>query len=199
MNFFIGDWDIDSAIMYGYLETMEIKGQRTRMPRQCSKKGEVGGSALFGCSWKQGWTSKGFKLNHPDFKPTPSPLYKNRFLTKTLIENEHMVDVFREYTNIYFPNFVWTQIQINHNFICSPHFDTTNVGISYLVAFGDYIGGETCILHNEADGYVKYDAREKPLIFNGSKFKHYTEEFSGGDRYSLVFFNNIKDPENKLI
>mgnify|MGYP003628074079 CR=1 FL=1 len=84
---------------------------------------------------------------------------------------------------IYCP-FKFTSIQINKNLQCPPHKDKNNNGVSMLVSFGDYTGGEIVI-----DGET-FDARENPLIFNGSELEHYNKPILSGIKYSLVFFDN---------
>ena len=80
---------------------------------------------------------------------------------------------------------------MNKNYPCPPHFDSKNVGTSCMVAFGDYKGGDTCLFDAEENKINKYDARERPMIFNGSKTLHWVEPIKGNKtRYSLVFFNN---------
>ena len=65
---------------------------------------------------------------------------------------------------------------------------------SVLCAFGKYTGGLTVVNfgHDQYYAPCKLNPREKPIIFNGSKFEHHVEPFEG-TRYSLVFFNNIKN------
>ena len=74
----------------------------------------------------------------------------------------------------------FTSIQVNCNYNCAPHKDTGNVGESYIVAFGNYLGGQICI--EEAD----YNIELRGLLFDGSKHMHWTKQWSG-DRYSIVF------------
>jgi hypothetical protein len=74
----------------------------------------------------------------------------------------------------------FTSIQVNCNYVCAPHKDTGNVGDSYIVAFGNYLGGQICI--EEAD----YNIELRGLLFDGSKHMHWTKQWSG-DRYSIVF------------
>ena len=79
---------------------------------------------------------------------------------------------------------------MNKNYLCSPHFDSKNVGESVLISFGDYTGGKTCV--EMEDKIIKYDSQYKPVKFNGSKYKHWVEPYEG-NRYSLVFYNNFKN------
>ena len=74
----------------------------------------------------------------------------------------------------------FTSIQVNCDFASKPHKDVGNMGDSYIIAFGDYHGGELCI--EGAD----HDIRHKGLLFNGSEKLHWTKDWTG-TRYSLVF------------
>ena len=65
-----------------------------------------------------------------------------------------------------FPDFDFESVIINKNLLCPPHKDTNNIGDSLIIGLGD-----------------------SPLIFNGSKLTHYTDEFEG-DRYSVILFNS---------
>jgi len=82
------------------------------------------------------------------------------------------------------PDFVFKSITINKNIICQPHFDKNNKSDSLAVAFGDYTeGGELVV------GDVEYNIKNNAIIFNGRNNIHYSKPFSGGDRYSLIFYN----------
>jgi len=82
----------------------------------------------------------------------------------------------------------FTSITVNQNYKALPHKDKGNVGDSYLVAFGDYQGGELEILEGDLKGV--YDVRT-PLITDFSKVLHSVKDFTG-DRYSLVFYTAKK-------
>lgn len=76
----------------------------------------------------------------------------------------------------------FTSICINHNLLCKKHRDKNNVGVSTIIAVGDFEGGGLFV------DDVLHDIHNKPLSFDGALHEHYTENFTG-DRYSLVFFN----------
>lgn len=77
-------------------------------------------------------------------------------------------------------------IQLNHNYQSAMHVDRNNVGESVIVSFGEYEGGELVI-----EGEV-YDTRMQPILFEGSKYRHWNLPITKGDKYSLVFFKNNK-------
>ena len=79
---------------------------------------------------------------------------------------------------------------MNKNYKIGRHIDKANIGESVLVCCGDYTGGLTCVEYE--DGLKKFDASKEPVMFDGGRYYHYVEDFSG-DRYSLVFFNDKKN------
>ena len=187
MGYFIGEWYSDNAIMRTLLDLMTIVSGTNRNNLHKVHK-SIGGSALFGTTWKS--------YLSPTKRKTPSKKYKGLCQTKLVDDNPEMEEVFQEFASIYFPDFFYTQIMINKNYQIPPHFDSANVGESVLCAFGDYSGGEINIEYDE--GVVQVDAQEKPIKFNGSKYKHWVSDFDGL-RYSLVFFQDIKNIDKKII
>jgi len=79
----------------------------------------------------------------------------------------------------------FTSVQVNENYATKKHKDTHNVGESYIVAFGNYEGGDL-VLYNKDETKKEYNIRHRPLLFNGSQIEHSTNDFTGL-RYSLVF------------
>lgn len=86
----------------------------------------------------------------------------------------------------YKPNFNYTTIQLNKNIISPPHIDKNNVGPSYIIALGNYTGGNLVIEGKEVN------IKDKLYKFNGTK-GHWVTPFSG-TRYSLVFFTHTFKP-----
>lgn len=84
----------------------------------------------------------------------------------------------------------YTSIQVNVNFPCKPHKDINNVGESYIVAFGSYIGGELNI-----NGF-DYNIHQRGLLFDGSQLEHYTKQWVCGSRYSIVYHSLA--PKNRF-
>ena len=178
-KYFIGEWFSDLAIMEQYLKECEFYSGTERRTMLKTKKGS--GSMLYGYTWK--------RYLSPTRNRTQS-IYKNLYHTKIKDQKPELEHIFKEFANIYFPDFSYTQTQMNKNFRAPCHKDSKNVGESILVCLGNYEGGETYIQLNE-NTIIEVDAREKPEKFNGSKYAHWVSDFKG-TRYSLVFFNNIK-------
>lgn len=78
--------------------------------------------------------------------------------------------------------FEFKSIQLNNNTVCPPHHDSANLGSSMLISFGEYTGCNIVI-----DG-VMYDAKYRPIIFNGSEREHWNTNDLQGNKYSLVFY-----------
>lgn len=79
----------------------------------------------------------------------------------------------------------WNAITVNQSYKSAPHRDRGNIGLSYLVAFGDYTGGHLKMHEGPLEG--SHDIRHSPVISNFSTTTHSVEDFEG-DRYSLVFY-----------
>jgi hypothetical protein len=116
----------------------------------------------------------GKRIQHPDLSRQS---WRNPFLHQLLL------DFSRKHINIPF-----TSIQVNQNMTCAPHKDKGNVGISAIIAFGDYEGGELVV-----EG-VKHDIKNKIFLFDGSAQEHYTAPFTG-NRYSLVYHTIAPQPK----
>ena len=91
-----------------------------------------------------------------------------------------LLDFGTEYVDLSF-----NAITVNQNYKAEPHKDKNNKGDSFLVAFGDYTGGELEILEGNKKGV--YDINCKPIVEDFSKVLHSVKEFQG-NRYSLVYY-----------
>ena len=100
--------------------------------------------------------------------------WKRPYLYKLLL------DFAKEYVTVPF-----NAITVNQNFKCQPHRDKNNQGNSFLIAFGDYTGGELEIHEGERKGL--HNINRTPIIDDFSKLLHSVKEFEG-ERYSLVFY-----------
>ena len=79
----------------------------------------------------------------------------------------------------------YTSITVNQNYKADKHRDKNNCGDSFLVAFGDFTGGQLKIYEGEFKG--THDIRYNPIVTDFSKVLHSVEPFEG-ERYSLVFY-----------
>jgi len=85
----------------------------------------------------------------------------------------------------------WTSITVNDNYKASPHYDTGNIGESYLIGFGDYTGGSLRCHNTDLSGC--HDVKYKPLLTDFSKVLHSVEDWEG-ERFSLVFYTITHPP-----
>ena len=79
----------------------------------------------------------------------------------------------------------FTSITVNDNYAAAKHKDRGNTGDSFLVAFGDYTGGELEIFEGPLKGL--HDVRYKPIVTDFANTWHAVKPFTG-KRYSLVFY-----------
>lgn len=190
MNYFINDFQSDCVILLSYIEQIEYyAGTERRTGQFKSVKIPKGtGSMLFGYTWK-GYLKKDKLTGNNVYREKSK--YKGLYKTKCKSMYPELDLIFKEFGQLYFPDFKWSQVQMNLNYKCPPHFDSSNIGESILLTLGDYTGGETIVKIDDND--VIHDSHNNLVKFDGSKYQHWTTDFKG-DRYALVFFNN-----NKLI
>lgn len=79
----------------------------------------------------------------------------------------------------------YNAITVNQGYKAAPHYDKNNVGVSFLVAFGDFTGGNLKIHEGDLSG--NHSVRYKPIVADFSKILHSVEDFEG-ERYSLVYY-----------
>ena len=178
MASFSGDWYSDLYILEELLRTVEYKTATGRLQKFGIKHSE-GGSVFMGYTW-MGYLSPS--------KQREWCCVRKKFKTKLLSERPDLWEAMGEFRDLYFPLFNFTGIQCNRNYALGKHKDKANVGESVLVSCGDYENGATCIELEDGE-VVKFDARLRPVIFNGSKYTHWVEPFQG-TRFSVVFFRD---------
>lgn len=79
----------------------------------------------------------------------------------------------------------WTSCVVNQDFSCLWHVDSGNVGLSCIVSFGCYSGGELALDISGETHLVSTYLR--PVVGNFSKVRHRVKPLSGL-KFSLVFF-----------
>ena len=165
MTIFTKNYNEDYFIMTNILDSIDFYSgsDRRRMMTENGVKHPPkndGGSMLYGLTWR-GFLTK---------EKNRTKIAEGVYCTKITDIEPDLAEVFKEFASIYFPDFDWGQVQMNKNFPCPPHLDSSNVGESMLCTFGDYTGGASCrFIENKI---VKQIERE-PLKFNGSNcFNH---------------------------
>jgi len=181
-KYFTGDLDGDCYILHDILSQLTYKSGTDRY--KLCKTSTGNGSILYGNTWR------GFLKYDKDGNQvlrTPDPNQKGRYLSKAQTDYPYLMGVAQEFRDLYFPHFQFSHLMLNKNYPVDWHFDKANVGDSYIIAVGDFEGGETEL---EINGEVhKKDTHNKPFCFNGSIIKHRCGEFTG-ERYAVVFFKN---------
>ena len=185
-KYFTGVYEADCVIMYQFIDDMIVESGTDRNKIYYMNPKD-GGSNNYGYTWRS--------YISPTKNRTPSG-FDGLYNTKLKDMYPEFYYIAKEFRDIYFKNFKYSNIQINKNYPIPPHFDKQNIGESVLCAFGDYTGGNTRI--DLGKTILSIDARYKPYKFNGSKFKHWVEPFEG-NRYSLVYFHNYKKRPEILI
>jgi len=84
-----------------------------------------------------------------------------------------------------FVDISYNAITVNQNYRALPHYDKNNLGVSYLVGFGSYTGGELRIHEGDLSG--NHSVQNKALVTDFSKVLHSVLPFEG-ERYSLVYY-----------
>ena len=117
------------------------------------------GSMLYGYTWK------GYLKRDPEGNMVyrTASGYPGLYKTKVMDVYPHLEYVFKEFQELYFPEFNYTS---------------------------DYTGGELVVEGFQSDGSdAVVDNKNSIFQFNGAKFYHWVKPFQG-KRYSLVFFSN---------
>ena len=97
-------------------------------------------------------------------------------------KNEKLYEELKKFSQELDSTFKYTSITVNKNFKTHPHLDKNNIGLSMIIALGDFEGGRLIINNN----YV--DIKNNKHYFEGHKHIHSTEDFTG-ERYSIIYFN----------
>ena len=105
--------------------------------------------------------------------------WKRPYLYKLLL------DFGEKYVDISF-----NAITLNQNYRADKHYDKHNIGDSFLVAFGDYAGGD--LLIHEGDLSGSHNIWCKPIKTDFSKVLHSVADFVG-DRFSVVYYQFYSD------
>ena len=122
----------------------------------------------------------GYIINRPSImKKWNKEKYDISRHTKT---HPHIWEELKRIGDIICP-FPYSSCYICHNTVAGKHIDNKNVGMSCIVSIGDYEG---CNLVIEKKNY---DAKYKPIIFDGSKIEHWNTNDLVGDKYSLIYYN----------
>ena len=141
------------------------------------------------CTSRKNISDKGieaFVLGDVNYRGQKSVGYKTRGPSRHNKRFKELYKALQRLISECKPNFTYTTIQVNKNVMCNPHVDKNNVGPSYVIAFGDFTGGDLVI---EGDSYC---IKNKFKKFDGRK-GHWITPFKG-TRYSIVYFTHTFKP-----
>jgi hypothetical protein len=84
-----------------------------------------------------------------------------------------------------------TSVTLNYGVKAKKHVDSFNVGDSVIVGIGEYEGGKLRVYEDDktCESYTAYNIRDAPLMFNGAKLAHETEDFTGS-RYTIIYYSH---------
>ena len=88
--------------------------------------------------------------------------------------------------------FPFKSVAVLHNAKVPKHRDSQTTHLAMVVSFGEYTGGVLLIDDKPTDTYLR------PVIFNGAECEHHTSGEIKGDKYSLVFYNNLKRADEAM-
>jgi len=140
----------------------------------------------------EGEIQRGFALGYVFQRPGTAQKYKTEpYVQCSRLKWKKNQELFYntcKFFKHYYPReFKFSTIQYNYNCRSAKHIDGNNVGNSVIIGMGDYTGGRL-IIYDENDKPQYYDIKHKFLQFNGSKFYHEVDDFTG-NRYTLVFYH----------
>ena len=109
MKFFTGDWENDLYILYAYIDCLEFYTGTESKKMNKGDKTKSSGRMLYGSTWKTYLTKD--KDGNKVFRP-PDPKNPKLALTKVKYQNPILEDVFKELSDLHFPDFVYDSVQL---------------------------------------------------------------------------------------
>jgi hypothetical protein len=84
-------------------------------------------------------------------------------------------------------------IAVTKNFVGSPHIDSGDISYQYAISLGSFDGGgQLCVESEDHRTVAQVDTHCKLARMDG-RFVHWVRRFSGGERYSLIFYMTSGD------
>ena len=182
LKYFCGDINSDCYILEDILSQITYKSGTDRY--KLCKTSSGNGSVLYGNTWRGflKYDENGHKVLRKRDPDNPK-----KYLSKAMTDYPELMNIAKEFRDLYFPEFHFTHLMLNKNFPVDWHRDQANIGETVIVAVGDFTGGATQLMIDNQ--VVSIDVHNKPFKFDGSKIKHRCEPFEG-TRYAVVFFKN---------
>jgi hypothetical protein len=90
-------------------------------------------------------------------------------------------------------SFEFDQIMVNHNWQCGRHKDDANSGPSYVISFGDYIGGKLLVEPpgvDDVEEQVHIDTHGRFVRIDGHRQYHEVAPFDGANRWTFIYYGS---------
>jgi len=87
------------------------------------------------------------------------------------------------------PDYKFTSIQVNRNFIGQPHIDKGDHSYQYALALGDFCGGELVLETDDPEQLTAFETKRRLTKCDGRR-PHWVTKYSG-TRYSLIMYRNL--------
>lgn len=182
--YFIGELETDCIFLFNFLD-YELHSSKSGTDRKkMYQKGHGAREEKGSYSITIGNTNRIYMS--PTKSREPSKTYEGMYETVLLTQKPYIMEYLTEFGKYHFPDFRFTDIQINYNWASPKHKDKGNIGDSIIIGIGDYTGGELCIDRDTVIDTI--DIHDMPYKFDGRKYTHWTQDYSG-NRMSIVFYN----------
>jgi hypothetical protein len=87
------------------------------------------------------------------------------------------------------PNYSFTSIQVNKNFVGKPHRDKNDHSYQFALSVGDFTGGELVIETDDPQQLTVLETKDRLSKCDGRR-THWVTPYSG-TRYSIIMYRNI--------
>ena len=106
-------------------------------------------------------------------------------ISKLSLKYPEIDDLLLKFMNHHNPNFTFSSVYITKNCQSRPHCDG-NPGNSIIISVGNYTGGGL-VIEQEPNVHHIFNIKDVSLEFDGSKYRHWTQDFTG-TRYTFIFY-----------
>jgi len=188
MDYFSGYLTPDCSILFLMLKN-ELKGSKSSTIRRDMFKNGFGETEKKGSySITIGHTNRGQLYPSTRYREE-SDIFKYMYKTTAYSDNPILMEYLVGFGKHHFPDYEFTETQVNFNWQSPKHKDKGNDGESMIIGLGDYTGGNLII--EKENEILSVDIHNKPYKFDGGKYTHFTENYIG-NRMSIVFYNIAK-------